>query len=212
METHQRTTTFLHWGAVFAALNALLFFFYTYFKTSSVPCNSFGWLLLDHSELNQGSDNPTLLILSAICGFIFSLCFGAFFKQKKITRFNEAIGIFIALKSLTLLTDILYFFDQDSLFFFIVNGLVVILTIFTFFMFSLIFKQLKMPALLQMITLFCFCYSICSFFILSLATSIDSSNIQITSNILDLLFIASLGYMMWHLRKPITIHKQQDNM
>ena len=61
MEIQQKQRPYLHWGSVFAVLNAFTFFFYAYFKTSSIPCNSFGWLLLDHSELNQSTDNPTFL-------------------------------------------------------------------------------------------------------------------------------------------------------
>ncbi|AUB52395.1 MULTISPECIES: hypothetical protein [Enterococcus] len=201
MEIQQKTTTYLHWGSVFAVLNALLFFFYAYFKTSSIPCNSFGWLLLDHSELNQSTDNPTFLILSTFCGLIFSLCFAAYFAKKKMNTFNEVNVIFVILKSLNLLTAMLYTFNQDSLFFFIINGLVVILTIFTFFIFSLITKQLRMPMVIQTSTFFCFCYSLVALFILAFAPSINSANIQITSNILDILFIGNLAYMMWHFRK-----------
>ncbi|EOA7310226.1 hypothetical protein [Enterococcus hirae] len=116
---------------------------------------------------------------------------------------DEAATIFVASRLLALLTVLFYSFNQNSLFFFILNGLVIILSIFTYFIFSLIFKKLRLPLLMQLIPLFCFVYSVFSFLVLALAPTFDPANIQITSNFLELLFISCLGMMMWQIRKTV---------
>ena len=201
MNTKKRTTRFLFTGSAFALLSTLLFLSYTHFKTSDTPCNAFGWLLSDHAELIQIEEHPFLLILSALCGFLFSIYFGAYVIHQLPGTMNEAAGVLIALKFLSLISVLFYSFNQSSLFFFIVNGLVVILSIFTYFIFSLIFRKLRLPLYSRFIPFFCFVYSMFSFFILALAPTIDPANIQLTSNFLDLLFILSLSWMMWKIKK-----------
>ena len=201
MNIKKRTTRFLLTGSTFVLLTTILFLSYACLKTSSTPCNAFGWLLSDHSELTQIEEFPYLLILSSLCGFLFSVYFQAYVFYQLPRTMNEAAGVFTALKVLSLISVFFYSFDQSSLFFFIINGLVVILSIFTYFIFSLVFKKLKLPRYIQFIPLFCFGYSMFSFFILALAPTFDPENIQITGNFLDLLFMLSLGWMMWKVKK-----------
>ncbi|WP_260320431.1 hypothetical protein [Enterococcus hirae] len=124
-------------------------------------------------------------------------------KKQLPKKMDEAATIFVASRLLALLTVLFYSFNQNSLFFFILNGLVIILSIFTYFIFSLIFKKLRLPLLMQLIPLFCFVYSVFSFLVLALAPTFDPANIQITSNFLELLFISCLGMMMWQIRKTV---------
>ncbi|EOS7975804.1 hypothetical protein DZ779_RS03635 [Enterococcus hirae] len=203
MKTKRQTITFLHIGTLFALLTLFLFLCYSYFRSSDIPCNAFGWLLLDHPGLSQVDESLFLLILSSLCGFIFSLAFRTYVKKQIPKKMDEAATIFVASRLLALLTVLFYSFNQNSLFFFILNGLVIILSIFTYFIFSLIFKKLRLPLLMQLIPLFCFVYSVFSFLVLALAPTFDPANIQITSNFLELLFISCLGMMMWQIRKTV---------
>ncbi|MBF8807867.1 MAG: hypothetical protein IC227_05295 [Enterococcus lacertideformus] len=203
METKRNTTTFLHIGTIFGLLTLLLFICYSYFRSSDTPCNAFGWLLLDPPGLYQLDESQLLLILSSLCGLIFSLSFRAFMMYQLPKMMNEGTAVFVALKLLALLAALFYSFDQNLLFFFILNGLVVILSIFTYFIFSLLFKKLHLPFLIQIIPFFCFGYSVFSFLILALAPTFDPANIQMTSNFLELLFILYLGFLMWKLRKTV---------
>ncbi|MEY8444850.1 hypothetical protein AALA44_01295 [Enterococcus ratti] len=203
METKQKTMIFLLVGTIFALLTLFLFFCYSYFRVSNTPCNSFGWLLWDHSSLNKWDESQFLLTLSLFCGFIFSLSFRVVMMDQLPTMMNEATIILIILKSLSLFTALFYSFNQNSLFFFILNGLVVILSIFTYFIFSLLFKKLRLSFFTPVVPFFCFGYSIFSFLILALAPSFDPAYIQITSNVLELLFILYLGYMMWKIKKTV---------
>ncbi len=77
------------------------------------------------------------------------------------------------------------------------NGLVVILSIFTYFIFSLIFSQLKCPLFFRLVPVTCFIYSLFSFFVLALMPLTNPSTIQVAGNLLDMLFIVSLGVFMW---------------
>ncbi|MGN8983016.1 hypothetical protein ACTNBL_12090 [Enterococcus villorum] len=203
METKRNTNTFLHVGTIFALLTLCLFICYSYFRSSDAPCNAFGWLLLDQPGLNQLDESQFLLILSSICAFVFSLFFRAFMVYQLPKRMNEAANFFVVLKALSLLSTFFYSFNQNSLFFFIINGLVVTLSLFTYFIFSLMYKKLQLPFLMQAIPFFCFGYSIFSFLVLALAPTFDPANIQMTSNFLELLFISCLGFMMWKVRKTV---------
>lgn len=206
METKRNTNTSLHVGTIFALLTLFSFLCYSYFRSSDTPCNAFGWLLLDHPGLNQLDESQFLFLLSSICSFIFSLSFRTFMIRQLPKRMNEAATIFVVLKSLSLFSAFFYSFNQNSLFFFILNGLVVTLSIFTYFIFSLMFKKLRLPFIMQAIPFLCFAYSIFSFLILALAPTFDPANIQMTNNFLELLFISCLGFMMWKIRKTV-----QDN-
>ena len=72
-----------------------------------------------------------------------------------------------------------------------------------FLYFSLITKQLRMPMeQVQTSTFFCFCYSLVALFILAFAPSINSANIQITSNIPRyLVYWEFETYDVWHFRQ-----------
>lgn len=135
--------------------------------------------------------------------FYFFIGFSNICEKTNPQKMDEAATIFVASRLLALLTVLFYSFNQNSLFFFILNGLVIILSIFTYFIFSLIFKKLRLPLLMQLIPLFCFVYSVFSFLVLALAPTFDPANIQITSNFLELLFISCLGMMMWQIRKTV---------
>ncbi|WP_165005907.1 MULTISPECIES: hypothetical protein [unclassified Enterococcus] len=201
MELQRKTTLFLYAGSFFSGLTILFFICFVYFKTSTTPCNAFGWLLLDHSDVGEIEDNPFFLILSSLCGLIFSVYFGAYFFHQKPGKLNEASVVLIALKLFSFIAILFYSFNHNSLLFFILNGLIVILTIFTFFLFSLIFNQLKLSMFFRLIPVLCFGYSVFSFLVLAMAPSIDPANIQITSNYLDLLFIGCLGLFMRRTKK-----------
>ncbi|HBK5157512.1 TPA: hypothetical protein LLA85_002084, partial [Enterococcus faecium] len=95
------------------------------------------------------------------------------------------------------LAILFYSFNHNTLFFFIMNGLVVILSIFTYFIFSLIFSQLKCPLFFRLVPVTCFIYSLFSFFVLALMPLTNPSTIQVAGNLLDMLFIVSLGVFMW---------------
>ncbi|OWW66189.1 hypothetical protein C656_08570 [Enterococcus hirae 57-03-H11] len=202
MKTKRQTSTFLHIGTLFALLTLFLFLCYSYFRSSDIPCNAFGWLLLDHPGLSQVDESLFLLILSSLCGFIFSLAFRTYVKKQLPKKMDEAATIFVASRLLALLT-VLSIPLTKFIVLFILNGLVIILSIFTYFIFSLIFKKLRLPLLMQLIPLFCFVYSVFSFLVLALAPTFDPANIQITSNFLELLFISCLGMMMWQIRKTV---------
>ena len=200
MKTKRQTSTFLHIGTLFALLTLFLFLCYSYFRSSDIPCNAFGWLLLDHPGLSQVDESLFLLILSSLCGFIFSLAFRTYVKKQIPKKMDEAATIFVASRLLALLTVLFYSFNQNSLFFFILNGLVIILSIFTYFIFSLIFKKLRLPLLMQEKKRH---YRQSRIVVLALAPTFDPANIQITSNFLELLFISCLGMMMWQIRKTV---------
>lgn len=75
MEIQRRTTNFLHLGSFFATLTILFFLCYAYLKTSHAPSSALGWLLLDHSDITEAEENPFFLILSSLCGLLFSCLF-----------------------------------------------------------------------------------------------------------------------------------------
>ena len=135
MNIKKRTTRFLLTGSTFVLLTTILFLSYACLKTSSIPCNAFGWLLSDHSELAQIEEFPYLLILSSLCGFLVAVYFQAYVVYQLPGTMNEAAGVFTALKVLSLISVFFYSFNQSSLSVFIINGLVVILSIFTYFIF-----------------------------------------------------------------------------
>ena len=184
MEIQRRTTNFLHLGSFFATLTILFFLCYSYLKTSHAPSSALGWLLLDHS-------------LSSLCGLLFSVYFGAYFFHRHPGTLNEASSVLIAFKTFSFLAILFYSFNHNTLFFFIMNGLVVILSIFTYFIFSLIFSQLKCPLFFRLVPVTCFIYSLFSFFVLALMPLTNPSTIQVAGNLLDMLFIVSLGVFMW---------------
>ncbi|HAQ2057030.1 TPA: hypothetical protein KT808_003017, partial [Enterococcus faecium] len=141
--------------------------------------------------------NPFFLILSSLCGLLFSVYFGAYFFHRHPGTLNEASSVLIAFKTFSFLAILFYSFNHNTLFFFIMNGLVVILSIFTYFIFSLIFSQLKCPLFFRLVPVTCFIYSLFSFFVLALMPLTNPSTIQVAGNLLDMLFIVSLGVFMW---------------
>ncbi|EME7106182.1 hypothetical protein QEI47_001680 [Enterococcus faecium] len=197
MEIQHRTTNFLHLGSFFATLTILFFLCYSYLKTSHAPSSALGWLLLDHSDITEAEENPFFLILSSLCGLLFSVYFGAYFFHRHPGTLNEASSVLIAFKTFSFLAILFYSFNHNTLFFFIMNGLVVILSIFTYFIFSLIFSQLKCPLFFRLVPVTCFIYSLFSFFVLALMPLTNPSTIQVAGNLLDMLFIVSLGVFMW---------------
>lgn len=136
MEIQRRTTNFLHLGSFFATLTILFFLCYSYLKTSHAPSSALGWLLLDHSDITEAEENPFFLILSSLCGLLFSVYFGAYFFHRHPGTLNEASSVLIAFKTFSFLAILFYSFNHNTLFFFIMNGLVVILSIFTYFIFG----------------------------------------------------------------------------
>ncbi|MCG4570002.1 hypothetical protein [Enterococcus faecium] len=182
---------------LYPTLTILFFLCYSYLKTSHAPSSALGWLLLDHSDITEAEENPFFLILSSLCGLLFSVYFGAYFFHRHPGTLNEASSVLIAFKTFSFLAILFYSFNHNTLFFFIVNGLVVILSIFTYFIFSLIFSQLKCPLFFRLVPVTCFIYSLFSFFVLALMPLTNPSTIQVAGNLLDMLFIVSLGVFMW---------------
>ena len=132
MNIKKRTTRFLLTGSTFVLLTTILFLSYACLKTSSTPCNAFGWLLSDPSELTQIEEFPYLLILSSLCGFLFSVYFQAYVFYQLPGTMNEAAGVFTALKVLSLISVFFYSFDQSSLFFFIISRHLIYFHLFYF--------------------------------------------------------------------------------
>ena len=161
MEIQRRTTNFLHLGSFFATLTILFFLCYSYLKTSHAPSSALGWLLLDHSDITEAEENPFFLILSSLCGLLFSVYFGAYFFHRHPGTLNEASSVLIAFKTFSFLAILFYSFNHNTLFFFIMNGLVVILSIFTYFIEMSALLSISSCHLfyLQLVFLFCPCFN-----------------------------------------------------
>lgn len=116
MEIQRRTTNFLHLGSFFATLTILFFLCYSYLKTSHAPSSALGWLLLDHSDITEAEENPFFLILSSLCGLLFSVYFGAYFFHRHPGTLNEASSVLIAFKTFSFLAILFYSFNHNTLF------------------------------------------------------------------------------------------------
>ncbi|MEO2755678.1 hypothetical protein ABHA23_08405, partial [Enterococcus faecium] len=57
------------------------------------------------------------------------------------------------------------------------------------------------PLFFRLVPLTCFIYSLFSFFVLALIPLANPSTIQVAGNLLDMLFIVSLGVFMWQRKK-----------
>ena len=119
---------------------------------------------MDHSDITETEENPFFF------DSIFSMrldvfcVFRCLFFHRHPGTLNEASGVLIAFKTFSFLAILFYSFNHNTLFFFIMNGLVVILSIFTYFIFSLIFSQMRCPLFFRLVPVTCFIYSLFSFF------------------------------------------------
>ncbi|MBO0482057.1 hypothetical protein [Candidatus Enterococcus courvalinii] len=201
---YRKTMIYLQLASLFGLLAILFFVLHTFSTTSDAPNHALGWLLLDYSTLNTLDQSAGLLILSSLSSLLFAIFFSRYVYLEKTKELAEASFIFIALKLFSFLAVLLYTFNQNSLFFFILNGLVVTLVIFSFFFFSLVFKELKLNPFFCWVSLICFGYNFFAFLFLAFAPTIQTTIIQDVSNCFDFLFVICLAFLMWQYQRNKT--------